>query len=117
MIPQRNSWRSVMMLVCLPENYDHVAEYAERRIMPRPTNSRSRAKSLGEAVLRATSAALAVSPMFTLSSYPLELDILLRLICSRSPWRPSGWQLASDGVAVLAVMVTLTDVSELTYLT
>ncbi len=121
MITLRNSWRSVMMLACLPENYDHVAEYVERRIVPRPTALKPRAKPLGKAVLRTVLVALAVAPLFTLSSYPLELDILLPLImfafALATVWLVPlfGWVVIGCA-AVLAVMVTVIGVSEFAYL-
>jgi hypothetical protein len=121
MITLRNSWRPVMMLVCLPENYDRVLEYVAHRIVPKPAAPGARAKPLGKAILRTALVALAVAPLFTLSSYPLELDILLPLImfmfALATVWLVPlfGWVVIGCAV-VLAVLVTVAGVSEFAYL-
>ena len=121
MITLRNSWRPVMMLVCLPENYDRVLEYVAHRIVPKPAAPGARAKPLGKAILRTALVALAVAPLFTLSSYPLELDILLPLImfmfALATVWLVPlfGWVVIGCA-AVLAVLVTVAGVSEFAYL-
>ncbi len=80
MITLRNSWRAVGVLICLPENYDHVAEYVRSRIPDKADATRMNWRPLGRATARTALALLAMAPVFALASYPAELDLLLPLI-------------------------------------
>lgn len=81
MINLRNSWRTVMMLICLPENFETVLEYAGSRVVKKPVTREKVSKPLGKGVVRTLLVILAAAPVFQLSSpYVLDLDIFLPLL-------------------------------------
>jgi len=120
MITLRNSWRAVGMLVCLPENYDLVAEYVGSRIANAPGGARMYWRPLGRALGRTAIVVLTVAPVFALASYPAELDLLLPLItlmfALATVWLIPlfGWVVIGCA-AILAVQMTLLGVSDAAY--
>lgn len=120
MITLRNSWRP-LLLVCLPENYERVAAFVDCKVVPALPNSKPGLKPLGKALLRTLLATLAVTPLFTLSSYPFELDIFLvltmYLFTLATVWLIPlfGWVVIGCA-AILAVQITWIALFEVTYL-
>jgi hypothetical protein len=82
MLTLRGRWRPVMMVVCLPENFDRVTAYANNRIAPPMEGAKLRLRSrpLINGLLRTGLVVLAAAPVFALASYPFNLDLLLPLI-------------------------------------
>lgn len=83
MITLRGTWRPLMMVVCLPENFDRVTAYVNDRVAP-PTHSAKlpalRSRPLIRGLLHTGLVALAAAPVFAMASYPFNLDLLLPLI-------------------------------------
>ncbi len=76
-----NSWRPLMMLVCLPENYEEVSAYVKARVSAAPAVSKPNRKPLRRAFFRSALISLAAAPLFTLSSsYYYDFDIFLPLL-------------------------------------
>lgn len=121
MIVLRNSWRSVGMLICPSEMCDQVLSFVNARVIPSSGVARKGAKPLGKALLRTALVILAAAPLFTLSSYPFELDLLLPLIllmfALATVWLVPlfGWVVIGCA-AILAVQITWTGLSEFAYL-
>ena len=122
MITLRGSWRPLLMLICLPENYDRVASYVSTKVTPAPAAAtKPRVKPLGTALLRTALVTLAAAPLFTLSAYPFELDLLLPLIlfvfALATVWLIPlfGWVVIGCA-ALLAVQVTWIGISVFTQL-
>ena len=121
MITLRNSWRPVMLLVCLPEHYHEVTAYIDDKIVPVSPVSRSGSGPLVKGLLRTLLVALAAAPTFILSSYPFELDIFLPLLmflfALATVWLIPlfGWVVIGCA-AVLAVQITWLSFSQFRYL-
>jgi hypothetical protein len=121
MVTLRGGWRPMMMLICLPDNYDRVAGHIGGKVAPSPAVDKPRAKSLLKALLQTALVTLAVTPLFTLSTYPFELDLLLPLIlfvfALATVWLIPlfGWVVIGCA-ALLAVQVTWIGISEFAYL-
>lgn len=121
MITLRSSWRPVMMLVCLPSNYERVVRYVNERVVPAPETAEPGRKPLGKALLRTALVTLAAAPLFTLSSYPFELDLLLPLIlfmfALATVWLiPLFGYVVMGCAAILAVQVAWIGFAEFGYL-
>ncbi len=79
----RNSWRPVMLVSCLPQNYKQVAAYIRGKVVPAAgaaSASGGRENPLLRGLRRTLLVSLAAAPTFVLSSYPFELDIFLPLL-------------------------------------
>lgn len=82
MLTLRNSWGPLMLVVCLPQDYERVAAYAGKKVIPAaagPIPKRG-LKLLGKGLLRTLLVSLAAAPTFRLSSWPFELDIFIPLL-------------------------------------
>jgi len=117
----RNSWRPVMMISCLPDNYEKVAEYVSSFINPADTQIENRNKPLGKALFRTSVVTLASVPLFMLSAFPFELDIFIPLVlylfALATVWLIPffGWVVIACAL-FLAVRITITGFSEFYYL-
>lgn len=81
MITLRNSWRPVMMLVCLPENFDTVLNFANSKVDVRPVIKAKGEKPLVKGLKRTILVCLAAAPLFYLTSpYVLNYDIFMTLL-------------------------------------
>ncbi len=74
MIVLRNSWRPVLMLVCLPENYETILRYVTSRVKPGPKQDTRKNKPLIKGLLRTLYVCVAIFPLFYLAS-PNVLDL------------------------------------------
>jgi hypothetical protein len=120
-ITLRNSWRPIMMLACLPDNYDQIATLIKSKtgepVMTKKTSKRLPAL----AILRTALVTIAAMPLFMLSAYPFELDIFMPLIlflfALATVWLIPlfGWVVIISAV-IIAVQVTVTGFSEFYYL-
>lgn len=72
-----NSWRTVMILYCLPENYDAVAERAMRAVAGQP--SRAGASPVPGLLLRSALVVLASLPLFFLP-HPIQVEAFTPLL-------------------------------------
>lgn len=116
-ITLRNSWRPVMMLVCLPDNYDQVATLIKSKsgelVVAKKTSKRVPAL----AILRTALVTIAAMPLFMLSAYPFELDIFMPLIlflfALATVWLIPlfGWVVIVSAI-ILAAQLTVTGFSE-----
>lgn len=120
-ITLRNSWRPVMMLVCLPDNYDQIADFIKMKT-GEPIAAKKPSKRLPAiALLRTVIVTIAAMPLFMLSAYPFELDIFMPLIlflfALATVWLIPlfGWVVIVSAI-ILAVQVTVTGFSEFYYL-
>ncbi len=117
----RSSWRPLMMVICLPSNYEHVLRTVNQRVVPAPAASRAGRKPVGRALLRTAMAAASTAPLFMLSAYPFELDIFLPLVtflfALATVWLVPlfGW-VVMGCAAVLAVQITGVGLSEFAWL-
>ncbi len=81
MLTLRHSWRPVMLVACLPQNYEQVAAYVRVRVTPAVAPAAVQGlKPLGRGLRRTFLVSLAAAPVFALSSYPFKLDIFLPLL-------------------------------------
>jgi hypothetical protein len=82
MLKLRNRWRTVMLVVCLPDNYDQVVAITKKKIIPAKGASanKKKAKPLGMGLLRTLLVTLMVLPIFALTFYPFELNMFLPLL-------------------------------------
>jgi len=122
MITVRNSWRPVMMLVCLPENYQGVMDAIQDRLPPYSRSAKPFRKPLSRALLRTALAALASTPLFTLSSwyyldYDLFLPLLMFVFALATIWLIPlfGWVVIGCA-GVVAVQLALIGINEFRYL-
>ncbi len=121
MIVLRSSWRAVGMVICPAEMCDQVLRFANTRVIPSSGVPRRGAKPLGKALLRTGLVLLTVTPLFTLTSYPFELDLLLPLVllvfALATVWLVPlfGWVVIGCA-AVLAAQIGWTGLSEFAYL-
>ncbi len=120
-ITLNNSWRPVMMLVCLPNNYNQVTAFIKNKT-GEPVIAKKAKKGLPiKALLRTAIVTTASIPLFMLSAYPFELDIfmplLLYLFALATVWLIPlfGWVVIAAAV-ILAVQITVTGFSEYYYL-
>ena len=117
MITLRNSWRPVMMVVCLPENFTAVCGHLRRRIKPvedpggQPVRRKALARPLLSALTRTAAVSAAALPLFMLSNHPVELELFLPLLmfcfALATVWLIPlfGW-VVLPVAAVLAVQIT-----------
>lgn len=80
MLILRNRWRPVMLVICLPDNYDQVTEYVRHNLAPvqeRAAKARSR-HPLPRLLWRTALVTLATTPVFILAN--AESDIFLPLL-------------------------------------
>jgi len=120
-ITLRNSWRPVMMLVCLPDNYDQIATLIKSKsgelVMAKKASKRAPAL----AIFRTALVTIASMPLFMLSAYPFELDIFMPLIlflfALATVWLIPlfGWVVIASAI-ILAVQITVSGFSEFYYL-
>ena len=123
MIILRNSWRPLMLVVCLPENYQEVATFVERHLVSTAGRKlpRKRGGPLARGLWQSLLVSLAVTPVFTLSSYPFELDIFFPLLtflfALATIWLLPllGWVVIGC-VAILALEIAWTGFAEWSYL-
>ncbi len=121
MITLHSSWRPVGMLICPPEAWDQVLDYVRARVAPGPAAPQKGSRPLGRALLRTGLVLLAAAPLFTLSTYPFDLDLLLPLILMlfalATAWLIPlfGW-VVMGCVAILIVQLTWIGLSEFPYL-
>ena len=82
-IALRNRWRTLMMIYCLPENYDAVRGLVSHCTKLNQTAERSQDKSpLGSYLLRTVMVVLACVPVFVLGGvYDYDLFLPLLLMC------------------------------------
>lgn len=121
----RNSWRPVMMAVCLPENFQTVADYAAQRIRPETAKAaaprKAASKPLGRALLRSLAVSLASAPVFMLNDSWLDLDlffpILMFCFALAAVWLIPlfGWVVLGAG-AIVAFQVLIGGLSWFRYL-
>lgn len=117
----RSSWRPVMMVICLPGNYEHVLRTVNQRVAPAPPASRAGWKPVGRALLGTAMTAAAAAPLFRLSAYPFELDIFLPLVtflfALATIWLVPlfGW-VVMGCAGILAIQITRIGLSEFAWL-
>lgn len=77
----RNSWRPVMMLVCLPENFDTVLDYVNSKVDLKPATKAKEPNPFVKGLKRTILVGLAAAPLFYLSSsHVLDYDIFMTLL-------------------------------------
>jgi hypothetical protein len=120
-ITLNNSWRPVMMLICLPDNYNTIAAFIKNKT-GEPGKAEKAGKRLpAKAMLRTAIVTAASMPMFMLSAYPFELDIfiplLLFLFALATVWLIPlfGWVVIT-AAGFLALQITVIGFSEFYYL-
>lgn len=85
-ITLRNSWRPVMMVVCLPDNFTAVSTHLRRMVRSpqesggQPVKRKALARPLLCALGRTAAVSLASLPLFMLSNHPVELELFLPLL-------------------------------------
>jgi hypothetical protein len=72
----RNRWRSLIMIFCLPENYDDVVEIIKGNILRRPENQQLNKNPLTSLLLRTSLTILSCVPLFRLD-YPFKVDLFI----------------------------------------
>lgn len=127
MMTLRNSWRPLMLVVCLPQNYGQVAAFVEEKVVSAPVGSTPRRLRplgkgpLGKGLLRTLTVTLAAAPTITLSSYPFYLDIFLPLLmflfALATVWLVPlfGWVVIGCA-AILALQIAWIGIFEVSYL-
>ena len=121
MVTLRGSWRTLMMLICPTETLARVVAHVNARVTPSAPPPRQAAKPLGRALLRTGLVTLEAAPLFSLSAYPFELDLLLPLILFAftlaTVWLVPlfGWVVIGCGV-LLAAQVTRIGLAEFAFL-
>ncbi len=107
MITLRNSWRPVMMLICLPGNYDTVLQYVNSRVETKPATKAKGPKPFVKGLKRTIFVCLAAAPLFYLSSpYVLDYDIFMTLFmfffALATVWLVPffGWVVIASGIIV-----------------
>ncbi len=120
MITLRNSWRPIGMLICLADNCEEVLNYINARVAPSSGRTKPAWRPLIRALLRTALVILAAAPLFTLSSYPFELDLLLPLVllmfALATVWFIPlfGWVVMGCG-GVVTAQITLLALSDAAY--
>ncbi|HDP95509.1 MAG TPA: hypothetical protein ENN40_09145 [Candidatus Aminicenantes bacterium] len=112
----RNSWRPVMMVVCLPENFQMVVDYATQRIHPATAEDgaprKAVVKPIGRALLRSLAVSLTSAPVFMLNSSWIELDpffpLLMFCFALATVWLIPffGWVVLGAGAIVAAQVLS-----------
>jgi hypothetical protein len=122
MITLRNSWRPVMMLICLPENFDTVLKYVSSRVERQPATKAKGPKPFVKGLKRTIFVCLAIAPLFYLSSpYVLDYDIFMTLIVFfftlATVWLVPlfGWVVIASGV-IVAIQVLFSGISDFSFL-
>jgi hypothetical protein len=102
-ITLRNSWRSLIMIFCLPENYNDVAEFVRKKVPQRERRSRNPLLSL---LTRTVLTILACTLLFQLD-YPFEIDlfILIFILCFAAA---TIWLIPLFGYVVIAAALYVT---------
>jgi hypothetical protein len=72
----RNRWRSLIMIFCLPENYNDVVEIIKDKIIRRPENQQLNKNPLTSLLLRTSLTILSCVPLFRLD-YPFKVDLFI----------------------------------------
>lgn len=120
-ITLRNSWRPIMMLACLPDNFDQIATLIKNKAGEPVIAKKANNKLPAIAFFRTIIVTIAAMPLFMFSAYPFELDIFMPLIlflfALAIVWLIPlfGWVVIASAV-ILAVQVTVTGFSEFYYL-
>jgi hypothetical protein len=75
-ITLRNRWRSLIMVFCLPENYDAVVEDIKEKLLQRPGDQLRKGNPLVSLLLRTVLTGLACALLF-LFDYPFKVDLFI----------------------------------------
>ena len=111
-IALRNRWRTLMMINCLPENYDPVRDLISQCLRRHQTAERCAGKSpLGSYLLRTVIVLLACVPVFVLGGvydYDLVLPLLLMCFSIAMVWlvRHLAWVVLMTSVMIVISMLT-----------
>jgi hypothetical protein len=111
-IALRNRWRILMMIYCLPENYDAVRGLVSHCMTLHQTAKRSTGKSpVGSYLLRTVMVVLACVPVFVLGDvydYDLFLPLLLMCFSIAMVWlvRHLAWVVLITSAMIVISMLT-----------
>ena len=112
MITLRNSWRPLMMLVCLPENFETVLDYVNSKVDVKPAAKAKGPKPLIKGLKRTILVCLAAAPLFYLTSpYALDYDIFMTLLmfyfALATVWLVPlfGWVVIASSIIVVIQLV------------
>jgi hypothetical protein len=122
MITLRNSWRPVMMLVCLPENFDTVLNYINSKVEVKSATKVKGAKPFVKGLKRTILVCLAAAPLFYLSSpYVLDYDLFMTLLmfffALATVWLVPlfGWVVMATGF-VVAIQLLFSGIADFSFL-
>jgi len=122
MITLRNSWRPVMMLICLSENYDTVLQFAKRKVVAKPLQKAQGPKPISKGLTRTIFVCLAAAPLFYLSSpFVLDYDIFMTLLmfffALATVWLVPlfGWVVIASGI-IVAIQLIFSGIGDFIFL-
>lgn len=122
MITLHSSWRPVMMLVCLPENYDAVLQYVSRKVAAKPLKKAQWPKPVTKGLTRTIFVCLAAAPLFFLSSpfvldYDLFMTLLMFFFALATAWLVPlfGWVVIASGI-IVAIQLLFSGIADFAFL-